>query len=483
MLTVEWIIKIINYIWLIISIIYATRAVFAVGGAFTTRKFKKAQKLHKYAILVAARNEESVIGNLIESIRQQDYPEELIDIFVVADNCTDSTAQIARDLGAICYERFDQEHRTKGFALQYLTRCIKRDYGIEAYEGYFIFDADNLLKQDYVNQMNNSFDAGEKIITSYRNTKNFDDNWISASYGLHWLRTSRTEHRMRSALHLATRIQGTGFLFANELIKDCWNYTGLTEDRAFCADAVANGYKISYNDKAEFYDEQPINIRIAMRQRIRWAKGHLQALVETGPSLLKHIFVTEKDAYIDKKYIDAPWHKRLLNNLRLRFMSLDVLTVVFPHSLASVIKRWVLFSLNTALLVGGAIKISSEYGPALLKFIMDMFNISFSNSNIAISIVILLCFTLAAIIQGYLSGIFVAGYVFFMERKRIAPIKWYKKVWFCLTFPIFDQIGKISMIIALFSKVEWKPIPHNVSLSIEELNKKSKIINEKNREK
>ncbi len=446
-------------------------------GIFFTRKFKKAKKLHKYAILVAARNEEAVIGQLIDSIKQQDYPSDLLDVFVVADNCTDSTAKAARDLGAVCYERFDNEHRTKGFALQFLTRCIKRDYGIDSYEGYFIFDADNLLKRDYVRNMNDSFDAGEKIITSYRNTKNFSDNWISASYGIHWLRTIRTEHRARSVFHLATRIQGTGFLFANELIEDSWNYTGLTEDRAFCADAVAKGYKISYNNAAEFYDEQPVDIKIAMRQRIRWAKGHLQALAETGPTLLKHIFVTGGKAN-PKTGEKRSKLRRLFNNIRLRFMSFDMLTVVFPRSLGSVIKRWLIYFLRVALIIGGSLKITENYGPDFIKTILKLFNITVMPSSAAAAALWLLFFTVCWVISGYLSGIVTAAYIYIIEHKRIMPIKWYKKIWFCLTFPIFDQIGKISMVIALFKKVEWKPIPHNASISINELDSQ-KIKNNK----
>ena len=116
------------------------------------------------------------------------------------------------------------------------------------FEGYFVFDADNLLQTDYISRMNDSFDAGEKIITSYRNTKNFDENWIASTYALHWIRSIRTRHRARSVFRLATNIQGTGFLFSNEIVKDGWKYTSLTEDRALTADAVAQGYRISYND-------------------------------------------------------------------------------------------------------------------------------------------------------------------------------------------------------------------------------------------
>ena len=176
-------IKAIEIIFLILSVMYCFRVVFAIVGFFTTKKYKPAKKMHKYAILIAARNEESVIANLIHSIKMQDYPSELVTIFVVADNCNDKTAEISRKCGAICYERKDTEHRTKGFALQYLVECIRKDYGIESFEAYFIFDADNLLNKDYISRMNDSFDAGEKIITSYRNTKNFGKNWLTSGYG------------------------------------------------------------------------------------------------------------------------------------------------------------------------------------------------------------------------------------------------------------------------------------------------------------
>ena len=388
----------------------------------------------------------------------------------MADNSDDRTYEIAKSLGAKCYERKDTEHRTKGFALQYLVECIRRDYGIDSYEGYFIFDADNLLKSDFISRMNDSFDAGEKIITSYRNTKNFGDNWISASYGIHWLRTIRNEHRARSLFHLATRIQGTGFLFSWELIKNGWNYTSLTEDRAFCADAVAQGYKISYNNEAEFYDEQPVSIAIAMRQRIRWAKGHLQALAETGPSLLKHIFYIDKSVKVAED--SAPLWKKIINNLRLRFMSFDMLTVVFPRSLMLLFKKIIVYILRAVLIFTTGKVFSVGLAPELLRDILKLFGITPVADGDFSALVLLTAFTLAWTLDTYINNIILAAYIFIIEHKRILPIKWYKKIWFCLTFPIFDLIGKLSLCIALFKKVEWKPIPHNASISISDLNNK-----------
>ena len=461
-------IGVMDIIWKFINFLYKYRTVYKVTGLFATRKFKKTENKHKYAILVAARNEETVIGNLIDSIRRQDYPKELVDVFVVADNCTDKTAIIARENGAVCYERFDDEHRTKGYALQFLVECIREDYGIENYEGYFIFDADNILKGDYITRMNEAFDEGEKIITSYRNTKNFDDNWIAASYAIHWLRTIRNEHRARSLFRLATRIQGTGFLFAAEIIKNGWNYTGLTEDRAFCADAVAKGYQISYNNDAIFYDEQPVNFKIAMRQRIRWSKGHIQALAETGPKLFAHIFTTRGV----KNQADEKNIKSFMNNIRLRFMSFDMLTVVFPKSLVSVFRKVFLLISRSLLIVFTGAVFTTDLAPDLLKSIFKITGFQPHMDSNSRTIFWLCVFTLGWTVTTYLKAILTAVYIFIIERKRIVSLKWYKIFWYCITFPMFDLIGRVSLVIALFTKVEWKPIPHNASISITEIDEK-----------
>ena len=409
----------------IVSYVCKYRDLYKVTGLFCTRKFEKTENYHKYACLISARNEESVIGNLIDSIRANDYPQELVTIFVVADNCTDNTAKIAREKGAICYERFDDVHKTKGFALQFLINNIKNDFGsVDAFDGYFIFDADNLLEIDYISRMNESFDAGERVITSYRASKNFSDNWISASYALHWLRTIRNENRARSIFRLATRIQGTGYLVGSEVIPDGWNFTTLTEDRELSAAAVIRGYRISYNHDAIFYDEQPVDLKIALRQRLRWAKGHIQALVKLGGKLFLNIFKFDK----------------------MSFISFDMLTVVWPRSLETIFRKVVTFVLKMLIFV--------MTGAALGSYLGLVYD------------------TIYWVAYSYGTNILMAIYLFIIEHKRIPKMSIYKKAWFCLTFPIFDIIGKWVILIALFMKVEWKPIPHTIATKIEELSMK-----------
>ncbi len=138
---------------------------------------------HRYAVLIAARNEENVIAGLLDSLAAQTYDMSLVTVFVAADNCTDSTAAIAREHGAVVYERFNHVNVGKGYALDFLLQHIGADYP-EGFDGYFVFDADNILSPDYLERMNESFSAGNEIVTSYRNSKNFGDNWISAGYAL-----------------------------------------------------------------------------------------------------------------------------------------------------------------------------------------------------------------------------------------------------------------------------------------------------------
>lgn len=445
---------------------------YKVLGLFVTRKFKRAEHNHKYAILIPARNEETVIGNLINSIKKQDYPQDLITIFVVADNCTDNTAQIAREKGAICYEHHNPDERTKGFALKYLFEQIQRDYGITSFEGYFIFDSDNLLKKDYISRMNDSFDAGEKIITSYRATKNFSENWIASTYALHWLRSIRTRHRARSFLHLATNIQGTGFLFSNEIVKDGWKYTSLTEDRSLTADCVVEGYEISYNNDAIFYDEQPTSLKVALRQRLRWSKGHLQAFAESGWGLFKNIFV---DKHTEHKEDDA-WYDYLWRTIRHRFMSFDTFAQLVPKNIVYIAK-WILTKLILYPFIVWKIGATfwvfngDSYIATLCKHIFGNISITLAPGWKAygLSLLLVIWARIFYRICKYFINIWIAVYIFIIEYKRIPKFSIWRKILYCFTWPTFDIIQRYTQYVALFKKVEWKPIPHNSKVTIEDI--------------
>ena len=248
--------------------------------------------MHRFAVLIAARNEEAVIGKLIDSIKAQSYPGRLVKIFVAADNCTDATAEAARSHGAEVYERYDMTRRGKGYALDFLLREIKlRGHG--RFDGYIVLDADNVLDRDFILHMNETFSAGHDIVTCYRSSKNYGDNWISAGYALWFLRESRYLNSARARLGSSCGVSGTGFMFSQAVLDaqgGGWPFHLLTEDIEFTIDNVTRGMKVGYCPDAIAYDEQPISFRQSWAQRLRWSRGYLQVFKKYGRALISGIF-------------------------------------------------------------------------------------------------------------------------------------------------------------------------------------------------
>ncbi len=234
-------------------------------------------KKHKFMMILPAHNEENVIGNLLESLQKLDYPKELYDIYVIADNCTDKTAKIAKDLGAIVYERKDETKKTKGFALQwFLNKKIKEDAD---YDAFCVFDADNIVDKNFLNAMNKKLCQGEVIVQGYRDIKNPSDSWISAGYALFYWTMNRFYHLARYNLGLSPLINGTGFMVDFNLIKPTgWNTITLTEDIEFSLRNIAQGRRLGWATDAIVYDEQPTEFKQSWSQRSRWTVGHLQCM-------------------------------------------------------------------------------------------------------------------------------------------------------------------------------------------------------------
>ena len=132
-----------SVIFSIIIILTLHTVFFAILGIFGKKRFPKAKEYHKYGLIIPARNEENVVGNLIKSIYQNKYPQDKLQVFVVAHNCTDNTAQVCRELGATVYEYNNPDECTMGYAFRYLFSQIEKDYGTQNYDGFFILNADN----------------------------------------------------------------------------------------------------------------------------------------------------------------------------------------------------------------------------------------------------------------------------------------------------------------------------------------------------
>lgn len=374
------------------------------------RKRKKEVKLteHNFAVLICARNEEKVIRDLLISIKSQDYNQDKITVFVAADNCTDHTASYAREEGAVVYERFNDEFVGKGYALQELMQYIHQNYP-DVFDGFFVFDADNLLHKNYITEMNRKFSEGYDVLTSYRNSKNFGSSWVSAGYALWFLRESVYLNGARDVLNSSCNISGTGFLFskaiANEIVD--WPFHMLTEDLEFSAYEITKGRKIGYCGSAELFDEQPITFRQSWRQRKRWARGYMQVLIGYGKKLIKGM-------------------------LRGNFSCFDMTMNIMPAyilSIASIILG-IIFGIRGAIIGEDAMIAVQSIGELAFNLYSVMF------------------------FMGLLTTI--------TEWNKIHARTW-QKIIYLLTFPIFMFSYFPIAISSLFGKVEWKPIEHTLS--------------------
>lgn len=405
---------------LIFFLMYLHQMLYLIVGTFKHCKIKKKGEVfnHRIGIVISARNESKVIGNLIDSIWANDYPRELITIFVIADNCTDDTAQIARDKGCVVMERFDDKLIGKGYALNYLFTRLHNDeqYGDIVPEAYIILDADNVIKTNYISEMNKAFDCGYDMVTSYRNSKNFGKNWITSGYGYWFLHEARHLSNSRMMLHTSCAISGTGFLISKDVVReyDDWNFFTLTEDIQ-CSTAYAlSGRKVAYCSTAELYDEQPETFKQSWKQRERWAKGFYQVFGKYGGKLILGFFKS--------------------------FSCWDIFTTIFPALFITIITLITLPTTSIVALCMG-----------------DMLNAWYACLSLLISIAFAYC------------TLFIIGLLICLTEWKKIHTSWWRKILFTFTFPLFMLTYIPISFVALFKKVEWKPIAHTESVSIDDI--------------
>lgn len=367
----------------------------------------KPAELHRYAVLISARNEELVIGNLLDSISAQDYPSSLVRVFVVADNCTDKTAKVARAHGAIVYERFNDKLVGKGYALEYLLDRIGEEYG-DVFDAYMVFDADNLLSEDYISRMNETFSDGYRIITSYRNSKNYGDNWISAGYALWFLREAKYLNNARYLLGTSCAVSGTGFMFSREILKSCggWPFHLLVEDIEFTIHNVVSGEKVGYCQRAVLYDEQPTKFSQSWKQRMRWARGYIQILRKYGGRLLHGIFAKRSFSCFD--------------------MTMNIAPAVILSFLGIIIN--VGAAVYSVLNGGGTDVLLQSFGQLILNTCLMMF---------------------------------IIGAITTISEWKNIYCSTPKKILYAFTFPLFMLTYLPICIVALFHPVKWEPIVHD----------------------
>ena len=370
-----------------------------------------------YAVLIAARNEEAVIPYLLDSIAAQDSTGGRLDAFVIADNCTDGTAAAARAHGATVYRRSDRSRIGKGYALQALLGHMRREGRLDDYDVFLVFDADNLLRPDYVSQMDRTFGAGYQAACGYRNSKNFMTNWITAGYGLWYAHDSAHFNASRMALGVTSIVTGTGFGFTRSLLDrwgGVWPFTGLTEDMQFDTWCALNDVQVAYCPGAMVYDEQVSGFAQSWRQRTRWIQGSIQIGRRQGAELLAGL--------------------------------------VRPGPAK---RRWVCFENMSVNVFGYALAVAANLCTAAAALLAG-------GPHAALTAAL----TPLAALYG---NLFLVGAVTMLQERRNIPGGALRKAWACVTFPLFMFTFLPVGIWAFLSRPQWKPIRHTVAVGLDKV--------------
>ncbi|MBQ2178401.1 MAG: glycosyltransferase family 2 protein [Oscillospiraceae bacterium] len=306
------------------------------------RPYPKSRPRTRFACLIAARNEEAVIGALVESLRAQSYPAALYDIYVIPNNCTDDTEGAARAAGAQIFRCFEPV-RCKGDALHEAVSWLLP----RGYDAFCVFDADNLVHQDFLSHMNDAFCAGARVAKARMRVKNPGDSWVAGCYGLYFALFDVFFNRPRAALGLSAKLVGTGFAVHREVLlrQGGWNTETIAEDAEFAAQCACRGERVWWVSEALTFDEAPASFRVSLTQRLRWCSGIQCVAREKLGGLVRALGRADEPRVIDMMFFLCAPFVQVLSLVPGLLLFLDAL-------LCGMAGGWMLFLAGSLLLVG-----------------------------------------------------------------------------------------------------------------------------------
>lgn len=276
-------------VWLTIMLVYQLYLNF-YGYRRKEKDYADHEPEARFLVLVPAHNEEKVIGDIIDNLSRMDYPKELYDFYIIADNCTDNTAQAAMDAGAkvlVTQKETPDAPTGKPIALKKALNMLGDYY--DRYDLMMIFDADNLMDTNMFREINSQYqDKGKPdFIQCYLGCKN-KQGIIAWFYYTSYVVVNRFTQQAKNRLKLNASIGGTGFAVSTSFLKDRggWSTMSLTEDFEMQVEATLAGRRILWNHYTRVYDEKPTSIVASFKQKTRWSQGYTYVAVRNTKKFL-----------------------------------------------------------------------------------------------------------------------------------------------------------------------------------------------------
>lgn len=256
---------------------------------------------HSFLVLIPAHNEERLLPELLENLTQLDYPADLFSTHVVADNCSDETAVIAKQYGAIPHERFDAIRPGKGYALQWFLQNNTAE--IEAHDAVVMLDADTIISDNFLKAMSTRLDEGERVIQAYYAVRSPEKTWgIGLRYAalavLHYLRPLG-----RTRLGGSAGLKGNGMVFASEIMQQYEWSDSITEDIEFHMTLILGGERVAFAPEATIWAEMPETLSGSATQNVRWERGRMQMMKMYVPKLLKAAGSNLRHRHFSRTYL------------------------------------------------------------------------------------------------------------------------------------------------------------------------------------
>lgn len=267
------------------------------------KHFKKSEDYGRSAVVICARNEEDVIADTVaDLLSNQNYPRDRFDVYVVADNCTDHTAEAAEKAGAKVFVHNDPEpsHHRAAYAIQYGFQQILASG--ERYDFFIKFDADNHGCPDYIREMNNAYREGVVIARPYEASTNGTQNTWTAVSATYYIRDSRIACNFRERLHLDSMLTGAGMMVASSVIEEIdgnWDAFSTSDDSEFTINRLLERKRVHYVADAIVYEDQPSTMKDTWNRLTRMGNGLHSVFWKKGWKMLGHFFVSGRWSCVD----------------------------------------------------------------------------------------------------------------------------------------------------------------------------------------
>ena len=300
---------------------------FLITALFLFKKRKKdnivSDKYSHFIILIPARNEEEVIKDAIQSFKRQKYPKDNYEIVVVINNTTDNTLGVCNVEGVRCI-LCERKIKNKGDALKEAFDRLKK----EKTDAYIIMDADNVVNDEFLGEMNKSLNEGTLVAKSSMDIKAKENTWVSSSYAIYFFIQSILYSIPRNNIGASCAINGTGIMIKKEVIdKFGFNVRTITEDLEFMTLCALNNIKIKFVEGAICYAEHPSDFKVSMIQRRRWTKGIYEGFIIYFNSIIKNMIKRPNIELLDSLLI---YSTPLILILSLISIFINLLIVPLP---------------------------------------------------------------------------------------------------------------------------------------------------------